>query len=303
MDLRQLRQFVAVAEELSFRRAAQRLHVSQPPLTVAIQRLEKDIGVVLLERSRQHVGLTAAGSAFLAEARRILAHAQLSVEIAQRAAAGLVGTLRLSFVPSAALQVLPDLLLAFRRDYPDVKLILGADTTARQIAGLLAGLADIAIVVPPLTRTGKLRVDVFREEELVLAVPQTHVLAASPQVMLKDLAGEDFIGFESREGPGFEGIITAACQKCGFLPNFVQTAPQMQTILALVAGGVGIALVPSAMQAVRVPYVRYLKVRAGNAPLCYPIALAYHASNDNPVVPALLSVVARLNPPARNAAG
>jgi len=107
MDLRQLRQFVAVAEERSFRRAAERLHVSQPPLSVAVQRLEADIGVTLLDRTRHHVRLTIAGEAFLREARRTLAHARLSVEIAQRAAAGKLGTLRLSFVPSAALGVVP----------------------------------------------------------------------------------------------------------------------------------------------------------------------------------------------------
>src|SRR6185312_2783623 len=150
MDLRQLRQFVAVAEERSFRRAAERLHVSQPPLSVAVQRLEADVGVPLLDRTRHHVRLTVAGEAFLEEARRTLAHAQLSVEIAQRAAAGKLGTLRLSFVPSAALGVVPRLLRTFREDHPDVKLVLTGDTTSQQMAALLSGATDVGIVVPPL---------------------------------------------------------------------------------------------------------------------------------------------------------
>ena len=129
MDLRQLRQFVAVAEERSFRRAAERLHVSQPPLSIAVQKLEADVGVALLDRTRHHVRLTVAGEAFLREAKRTLSHAQLSIDIAQRAAAGKLGTLRLSFVPSAALNVVPGLLRAFRQDYPDVTLVLTSDTT------------------------------------------------------------------------------------------------------------------------------------------------------------------------------
>ena len=134
MDLRQLRQFVAVAEECSFRRAALRLHVSQPPLSVAVQKLEADVGVTLLDRTRHHVRLTVAGEAFLREARRTLAHAQQSIDIAQRAAAGKLGTLRLSFVPSAAFNVVPELLRAFRADYPDVNLVLTSDTTSQQKA-------------------------------------------------------------------------------------------------------------------------------------------------------------------------
>jgi DNA-binding transcriptional LysR family regulator len=294
MDLRQLRQFVAVAEELNFRRAAQRLHISQPPLSAAVQRLEKDIGAALFERDRQHVKLTAAGIAFLDEARQILAHARLSVEIAQRAAAGLVGTLRLCFVPSAAYQVLPELLLAFRRNYPDVKLILTGETSARQATELLRGSVDLAIVVPPLFGSRDLRVHAYREEDLVLAVPRDHPLGVEKSVSLRHLAKEDFVGFDTREGPAFGGLVLAAFQKSGFIPKVVQTAPQMISVLALVAGGVGIALVPSSMQAVQMPHVRYVQVRQARAPLRYAIALAHHAANDNPVIPPFLATASKL---------
>jgi DNA-binding transcriptional LysR family regulator len=296
MDLRQLRQFVAVAEERSFRRAAERLHVSQPPLSVAVQRLEAEVGAVLLDRTRHHVRLTVAGEAFLREARRTLAHAQLSVEIAQRAAAGKLGTLRLSFVPSAALGVVPELLRAFRADYPDVKLVLTGDTTSQQMAALLNGATDVGIVVPPLHDAGDFRVQPYCEQALMLAVPDTHPLARQRRVQLRDLASENFVGFPFKEGPGFESVVMAACQDCGFIPNFVQVAAQMQTILALVGGGLGIALVPQSLQAVQTAHVHYLQVRRRHAPVKYQLGLAFRPSNNNPALAAFISVAHRLRP-------
>ncbi|CAN7304696.1 LysR family transcriptional regulator [Variovorax sp. LjRoot290] len=294
MDLRQLRQFVAVAEERSFRRAAERLHVSQPPLSVAVQRLEAEVGATLLDRTRHHVRLTVAGEAFLREARRTLAHAQLSIEIAQRAAAGKLGTLRLSFVPSAALGVVPRLLRAFREDYPDVKLVLTGDTTSQQVAALLSGAIDVGIVVPPLHDAGDFRIQPFCDQELTLAVPDTHPLAQQKRVQLRDLASEPFVGFPFKEGPGFESVVMAACQDSGFIPNFVQVASQMQTILALVGGGLGIALVPQAMQAVQTEHVVYLQVRRRNAPVKYALGLAFRPSNGNPALDAFIAMAHRL---------
>jgi DNA-binding transcriptional LysR family regulator len=294
MDLRQLRQFVAVAEERSFRRAAERLHVSQPPLSVAVQRLEADVGVQLLDRDRHGVRLTTAGEAFLQEARRTLAHAQLAVEIAQRAASGKVGTLRLSFVPSAGLAVVPQLLREFRRDHPDVKLILSGETTSQQMLALAQGAADVGLLVPPLPDGAGLHVKAFRQEDLVLAVPAAHPIAGQARVQLKDLADEDFIGFPLKEGPGFESVVMAACHESGFIPRFVQTASQMQAILALVAGGLGIALVPQAMRAVHMADVRYLNVRQRRAQLRYALGLAYHPGNPNPALGAFLAMADRV---------
>jgi DNA-binding transcriptional LysR family regulator len=293
MDLRQLRQFVAVAEERSFRRAAERLHVSQPPLSVAVQRLEADIGAQLLERNRHGVKLTAAGEAFLLEARRTLAHATLAIEIAQRAASGKVGTLRLSYVPSAGIDVVPRLLRSFRDDHPDVKLILHGDTSAQQLAALAHGSVDVGIVVPPVQESRELRVKAFSHEDLVLAVPGNHALAGAPRVQLKDLSDESFVGFPVKEGPGFENAVMAACQECGFIPRFVQTASQMQAILALVAGGMGVALVPRAMSAVAMENVAYLQLRMRNAAIRYPLALAWNPANANPALNAFVALADR----------
>ncbi|MBS0520309.1 MAG: LysR family transcriptional regulator [Proteobacteria bacterium] len=294
MDLRRLRQFVAVAEERSFRRAAERLNVSQPPLSVAVQRLEADMGVTLLDRTRHHVRLTVAGEAFLREARRTLAHAHLAVEVAQRAAVGKLGTLRLSFVPSAALGVVPRLLRAFHADYPDVKLMLSGDTTSQQMAALLGETTDVGIVVPPLHDAKDLRVESLCEQELTLAVPRTHPVSSQQRVQLRDLGGEAFVGFSFKEGPGFESVVVAACQDSGFIPNFVQVAPQMQTVLALVAGGMGIALVPQAMQSVVMENVAYVQVFRRNAPVKYSLGLAFRPSNDNPALGAFVAMAHRL---------
>lgn len=293
MDLRQLRQFVAVAEEHGFRRAAERLHVSQPPLTVAVQRLEAELGVQLLERTKQAVRLTPAGEAFLEEARRTLAHAQLSVEIAQRAASGKVGTLRLSFVPSAGLSIVPRLLGEFRRGHPDVKLILTPETTARQLEALARGQVDVCVVVPPLRELQGLQVRPLTQDALMLAVPSAHPLTGQPRVQLKDLANETFVGFPMKDGPGFESVVMAACQESGFVPRFAQTASQMQAILALVAAGHGVALVPAAMSAVQVEGTRFLQVRQKGRPVRYPLGLAWNQQSQNAALQAFVAMADR----------
>jgi DNA-binding transcriptional LysR family regulator len=294
MDLRQMRQFVAVAEELNFRRAAQRLHISQPPLTAAVQRLEEELGVELLERDRRHVSLTPAGMVFLREARRMISAAQLAAEITQRAAAGMVGSLRIGFFPSAAVGILPPLLQAFRKGYPDVKLVLNAETSARQASDLQSGAIDLAIVVPPLARVDTVKVQPHGQEDIILAVPRLHALAGESSVALKALAGEDFVSYQSHEAPAFEGIVVAACQQSGFLPHVVQAASNMMAVLACVSSGAGVALVPKSMSAVQMPQVRYLRVRQGRSSVQYPFALAWNPANDNPVLPPFLSTAAGL---------
>jgi DNA-binding transcriptional LysR family regulator len=294
MDLRQLRQFVAVAEERSFRRAAERLHVSQPPLSVAVQRLEAELGIQLLERTRQGVRLTPAGGAFLEEARRTLAHAQLSVEIAQRVASGKLGTLRLSFVPSAGLSIVPRLLREFRRGHAGVKLVLTPETTARQLEALSRGQVDVGLVVPPLHESRGLRVRPITQEALVLAVPASHPLAGRGRVQLRDLASETFVGFAEKDGPGFESVLTAACQESGFVPRFAQSASQMQSILALVAAGHGVALVPAAMAAVHLDGTAYVQLRQRTTAVRYTVAIAWNPQNENAALHAFIAMVDRL---------
>ena len=301
MDLRQLRQFVAVAEARSFRGAAERLHVSQPPLSVAVRRLEAEIGVQLFDRSRQHVALTAAGAALLHEARGVLAAADDAVEATRRAARGLAGSLAFSFVPSAALAVVPPLLRAFRDAYPDVRLRLSGEPSRRQAEALLRGTVDIGLVVPPLQSASarRFRLQPLGEEALVLALPAAHPLASARRLQLRDLAHERFVAFAPQEGPGFEAVIASACRDAGFAPDVVQEAAQMQTLLILVAGGLGVALVPEAMRAVAVDGAVFVPLRHGRAPLRYPLALAWRADNANPALALFAGLAERRSRPAR----
>lgn len=298
LELRQLRHFVAVAEELNFRRASLRLHMSQPPLSVSIQRLEEEVGAALLDRSRHHVKLTPAGALFLKDARRILAQAQQAVERARRAAGGMEGSLRISFVPSAALELLPALFKRFQREYPTVHLQLSADTTVRQLEALAKGDVDLAIVVGPLNDTKGLRLEPLGAQRFVLAVPAEHALAARRRVRLRELAAEPFVAFPASEGPGFYAALLHACQAAGFHPKVVQQASQMQVILTLVAGGAGVALVPASMQVMNMEGVKYLEL-ADAKPPTYGLEFAHAATSDNPVIEAFLAVARRATAPKR----
>jgi DNA-binding transcriptional LysR family regulator len=286
---RQLAQFVAVAETLSFRGAAQRLHMSQPPLTQAIQRLERSLGVKLLERSRASVRLTAAGEVFLEEARRLLARTQDMMEATRRAAEGARGRLRIAFVPSAALRLLPAIIIELRRRYPEIELELRSETTTMQLASLRDDRADAGILVPPLRDAADLRTTPLRRERIVAAVPASHALAARTAIRLRELAEEPFILFPLSQGPAFLSAILLACRRAGFFPRVVQEAAQVQMILTLVACGMGVSLVPAAMRAVQQFNVRYLEIRDRALP-DYQLAAAIRRNADNVVLGRFLEV-------------
>lgn len=302
MEFRQLRQFVVVAEELNFGRAAEKLHMSQPPLSVAIRNLEQEVGTLLIDRSRHHVRLTAAGKVFLKDARRLLAQAHAATERARRAALGSEGSLSLCFVPSAALDLLPGILKRFKHDYPTVVLQVTADTTSRQVDALRREEADLALVVGPLQNVPDLNVVDLQAQPLVIAVPRTHALATQQKVRMKALAGESFIAFPAVEGEGFVTAMLNACRSAGFVPKVVQEASQMQAVLTLVAGGLGIALVPASMRMLGMKDVVYVDVAEGRSPPTYQLSFAYSRSNDNPVIQAFLSVAKKAVASARDAA-
>ncbi|HMN50683.1 MAG TPA: LysR family transcriptional regulator, partial [Xanthobacteraceae bacterium] len=168
IDLRQFRQFVAVAEELSFRRAALRLHMAQPPLTAAIKRIEDELGTTLLERSNRITRLTEAGKVFLEEARRTISQADRAMAAARRAGAGLSGSLRVNFVPSAAHFLMPGILRVFREAYPGIELDLSEATSARQVSALKEERADLGLVMPPLHQAEGLKSDVIVRGQMMV---------------------------------------------------------------------------------------------------------------------------------------
>src|SRR5882757_8226875 len=286
LELRQLRQFVAVAEELSFRRAAARLHMSQPPLTVAVKSLEAVVGKPLLERSKHHVKLTGPGYLFLDEARRILAQADRAVQVARNASNGV---LRLSHLGSATIGILPPLLRHFRRDYPSIELHVTMAGTFQQIEMLRRGDVDLGLIRVPIEDARALKVTVLCEEKMLIAVPADHPLAARESVKIEMLAAEQFISYPPPEGPSFEGLFVAACQRAGFYPRIVQHAAQMLTKLSFVSSGLGVTLIPGSMRTVRVPNVVYLDIDEGKNPLGYALALAAQTKAANPAITAFVA--------------
>jgi DNA-binding transcriptional LysR family regulator len=242
------------------------------------------------------VRLTPVGEIFLREARRTLAQAAHAMSLAQRASDDTAGSIRLSFVASAALGPLPDLVLAFRQQHPGVEVLLDSDTTGAQLEALRRGAADVALIVTPLQDSKGLVIDHFREEKIVMALPSWHPLASRKSIQLGQVATESFISFPFTAGPGFESIFLAACQRAGFSPTIVQEVSQMVTKIMLVASGVGVALVPGSFAAMQMPHVTYVPVLEGRKPLCYSLAFATQARRDNPLVEAFLRVAGELKP-------
>ena len=248
IDFRRLHYFVVVAEELHFTRAAERLHISQPPLSYQIQQLERELGVLLFERTRHGVQLTDAGRALLEEARRIFGQIEQTVRTVQRVGHGEVGLLTIGFVPSASNSILPDLLRMFHQRFPDVRLFLKEMTPDQVVWGLHNQRIDAGLLYLPLDDSALNVYSVLREP-LVAVLPATHPLANRSQIALQALANEFFIT-PSRYAsvPGLHSHTTEACRQAGFSPKIAQEAWLMQTIIGLVGANMGVALVPASVQ-------------------------------------------------------
>jgi LysR family transcriptional regulator, benzoate and cis,cis-muconate-responsive activator of ben and cat genes len=217
-ELRHLRYFIAVAEELNFSRAAERLHMAQPPLSVAIRQLEQELGTDLLMRTTRDVRLTGAGRAFLEGARRTLAELERSIVDAQRAAAGELGSLRLAFSWSARFETLPALGQALRARHPDVELVTEEMWNARMPAALRSGTVDVAISICP-ERDSELAYQPIRRERIVALVAATHPLAGKGGVSLNALADDGFVLFPRQLAPRLFDVIVALCRRAGFEPK------------------------------------------------------------------------------------
>ena len=226
MELRHLHYFITVAEELHFSRAAQRLHISQPPLSQQIRDLEDELGVKLFERTKRQVHLTEAGKVFLELSYLVLAQLKQAIEATQQIGRGEVGRLAIGFVDSAMYTLLPGILRVFREQFPAVELRLHELTTAQQIQALYDKQVDVGIVRSAIIEPG-LSVECLLPESLVLALPETHPLSAQTQVSLSTLADELFILFPAKMGPVFYEQIITICQQAGFRPKVAQEAVQM----------------------------------------------------------------------------
>ena len=291
-DLRQLRYFVAVAEELHFGRAALRLHMTQPPLSQTIQALEAALGAPLFARSNRSVALTPAGVALLPEARRILLQSQALPDLVQRAAAGATGHLSLAFVSTADYSVLPTLLREFREAYPEVHIDLREATSDVQLDDLVQGRIDAGLLISPLSDKAKAELDYadVLSEPLIVAAPQgLPALRGRRTVTLSRLGDLPLIIFPRRIAPALHDTILACFHEAGLTPRIAQEAIQMQTIVGLVSAGMGIALVPQSVSNLKRPGVEY-KALADQAPVV-ETGLAWRRDNRSPVLRAFLELL------------
>jgi DNA-binding transcriptional LysR family regulator len=288
LELRHLRYFIAVAEELHFGRAAKRLLIAQPPLSLQIKRLEQEIGVRLFDRTRRQVRLTDAGRAFLLDARRAVADVERSVQVARQASRGETGRLALGFVQAAIYSVLPEILRTFRARYPGVALTLHELTTEEQLLDLSNGRIDLGLIRGSI-HTGGLYHRVVLREPLILALPDTHALAKEGGIVLSALADAPFLMSTRHHGPALYDQIIGLCQGAGFTPHIVQEADRMQTIVGLVAAGIGVALVPESMSNLQRTGVAYRPIR-GFTPMVEIVA-AWRPDDPSPCLQSLLSVI------------
>ena len=287
LDLRRLRYFIGVAEELHFGRAARRLNLSQPSLSIQVRALERDIGTPLLVRTQRRVELTEAGRALLEDGRRLIDQSAAAVVQARRAATGSVGRLSIGFVSTADYSILPPLVRSFRRKYPGVALKLLELTNDLQEALLLSGELDLGLSVLP-TPAPELRTRVVFREPLIAAVPASYALAKGVlRIWLRNLAHEEFILFPRTLSPGLYDLVIAACQRAGFTPSLAQEAIQMQTILGLVAAGLGVAIVPRCMSKLERSDIRYLALESTD--FVVETSALWQAGNEAPALAALLA--------------
>jgi DNA-binding transcriptional LysR family regulator len=283
MNLKQLHQFVVLSETLSFTTAAARLNMSQPPLSVSIRLLEEEIGERLFERTTGGVTLTAVGHSVLEHARRTLFHADQFRQTARMVAGGQVGHLRISFVASSTISLLPRAIAHFRAHHPQVDLRLSEAGTNAIMGGLLDGLIDIGLVRHPTPNYPAVATVIVQKNHYVAALPEHHPKARKLNLRLADLRDEPFIMPSPVDGSATYMSMMHACSHAGFVPNIVQEASQAQTIMALVESGLGVALVPDVWQHLAPRAVVYRELK-GMPKSKLGLAVAYRKEEESAVL-------------------
>ncbi|APC75456.1 MULTISPECIES: LysR family transcriptional regulator [Pseudomonas] len=259
MELRHLRYFIAVAEELHFGRAAERLGISQPPLSQQIQALEEDIGARLFERTNRRVELTDAGRLFLDESRQVLAQVDKAVLLARRAHLGELGELKIGFTSSAPFtSTIPSSIHAFRKAYPDVHLDLQEMSSRQVLKALLEESLQVGVIRPLALPDAVHWVELFREP-LVAVLRADHPLAAGSEdgLAIAALAEEPFVFFPRSYGTGLYDQVIALTRQAGFSPRIAQEASEAMTIIGLVSAGLGVSILPASFRRTRVDGVVY----------------------------------------------
>ncbi|AVG41214.1 LysR family transcriptional regulator [Achromobacter insolitus] len=244
-DLRVLRQFLAVSEYGSLRKAAEMLQMSQPPLSVAMRQLEQTVGTQLFARSALGVQLTAAGNVLKAEAEKLIAHGVRAFEMARAVGQGELGEVRIGFITSAMVDLLPAVLARFSSSHPGIRLRLVEGVSIEVASMVDEGKVDLGVLTPPVPYPAASTHFQVARDRLVALLPRGHMLASRKAIRLEALKNERFVSFSTTRVPAFHQRITGACLEAGFQPQIVQEAAHIHTIIALVAGKLGVALVPA----------------------------------------------------------
>ncbi|CAL9587611.1 LysR substrate-binding domain-containing protein [Streptomyces sp. enrichment culture] len=289
MELRQVRYFLALAEECHFGRAAARLHVAQPALSQQIKQLERELGTALFHRSTRHVGLTEAGRDLIGYARGLLAEEERARAHMAELAGGRAGRVSVGFIGTATYDVLPRVSRTVRARLPGISLELhGEVLTPQLLDGLLTGAYDLAVCRPDTASTAQVRTAPLRTESLMAVLPSRHPLAGRPAVPLRELAGEPFVIHSSQPRSSMYDRVLDACGRAGFRPASLVEVGETATLVVFVAAGHGVALVPQSVRSLRLDGVTYV-------PLAEPepvdLVLARRARTDAPAVEQVASVI------------
>jgi DNA-binding transcriptional LysR family regulator len=289
MELRHLRYFVAVAENLNFTKAAAKLRLAQPSLTRQIHNLEEELGVRLLNRSKSHVALTEEGRSFLVDARRILALATESILAVQRLSRGETGELNLAYLPNFDFELLPETLRAFRQAFPHIALNLFDMTPAEQYRALEARKIDLGFVgLPPPSTAGNLQWESIARNRIVVVLPAKHRLTRKRQVSLSELETMFFVGMSEKTHPGFRDWLNQTCHQAGFTPRVLQDAELEPALMTFVAEGLGVTLARENIKKLPHPGVAF---RPLAPPGLSDYCIAWNRANDSRALRQYIQIV------------
>ena len=290
MELRYLLYFAAVAEQQSFTRAAEKLRVAQPAISQQIKTLEEELEVELLVRTKRSVKLTAAGHAFLREAKDILKRVEESRVEARRAAHGETGTLSIGFFSAGSSLFLPKLIHAYRARHPAVHIRLHELSVSEQLDALTFGRIDVGFTSPlPKTQAGRFVQDKVYRDCVVAVLPARHALAESRKIGLKKLANENWVFLSRSTAPEIVDGFTLLCANAGFSPRVINEPTRMQTVLVMVAAGIGVSVAPGCVRSLHQPGVKFIPIQPDPAPI--DLVAARPAGEPPPTVAALLEIL------------
>lgn len=288
IEMRHLRYFIAVAQESNFSRAAEKLHISQPPLSQQIQKLEEELGVKLIERQTRPVMLTEAGKFFYQQAQGLVDQFDQFLDKTQKMARGEEGVLTVAFVSSATYELMPGILRNFRKLYPGVSLNLIEKNTPQQLEAIRNKQINVGIG-RPFTEDPEIESLWILDESVVVAIPSEHAWTNKTSVMLRELANEDMINFYWSLEPSFGNFVMTTCRKAGFEPRVVQRTGELQTALGLVAAGIGVALLPASVEHTSREGVKYIPLEKPSPTIS--MVATYRKDDTSPILKRFLDVI------------